>query len=153
MEVMNKWWIEDWKIIHQHLYYLLHHIRKDSCHTMLKNSGGITQTKRHSLENECTIKTCESHLLLVCGSNGNLVIPWISIKALVSVTRQSIQHFVNKQKWEMILPCSLVELYIVYANSLTRYRSIREEIIVLTLHHYHATVDILGTQSSFMFWS
>ena len=73
-------------------------VEEDHHHTLLKGRGGVAHSEWHASEGEYAKGTCERHLLLIVGGNGNLIVARISVKeAEVTRSWQSVQDLVDEQ--------------------------------------------------------
>lgn len=55
------------------------------------------------------------------------------------MSNKSLQHLVHEQKWEVVLPCSLVKPLVVNAYSPTSECSYGNKLIIVIPHNFHTT--------------
>src|SRR5436190_8692171 len=56
------------------------------------------------------------------------------------MSRQTLQHLVDKRKWEVVLPCDGIQLSVVYAHPPSCMNSRRDHLIIRILHHCNSTL-------------
>ena len=119
-------------------------ISKKTQHATLKRYWGIAQAERHSTISKCPKWTCESSFFLVLRSNGNLIIPRVTVQeTVILVARQTFKYLINEGKWEMVLTSCGNKLPIVNANSIF----VGSRVWTNSLFSFSTTVkpDFLGT--------
>ena len=79
-----------------------------------------------------SIGACEIGLALIIRMDGDLVMTGIPIKETKErIVCKPFQHFINKEKWEMILLCCLVEFPMVNAHPPSRRETLSDQLILV----------------------
>ena len=89
----------------------------------------------------CSIRACESGLVLIIGMDGDLVITGLPIKETKErMVCKPFQHFINEGQREMILLRSLVEFSIVNTHPPSTRETLSDQLILVIRNNCHPSL-------------